>query len=135
MFDYNLLTKSPDGPEWHGESPDGIALYLRGTEDGPDAAAIEQARKVVDMLEEVRRKAIGMADSCMKDAGDWHLSEIDVGLQAQRYGCDYLVGLYFDPKNGSDEYGYTKFSVCFRSLADQHAAVHNTPWKLIIEYH
>lgn len=134
MFDYTALTKTDGKAEWNGESSDGISLYVRGTEEGPDPVAVQQAKAVVDALVEVRRKAIEMADSFMKDDGNWHVVELDVGLEAQRYECDYLVGLYFDPKDGSDVYGYTKFSVCFRSHADQPAASKNQPWKLIIEY-
>ncbi|MDH6593414.1 hypothetical protein M2165_003303 [Variovorax sp. TBS-050B] len=134
MFNYTALAKADGKPEWNGESSEGISLCVRGTEEGPDPVAIQQAKAVVDALSEVRRKAIEMADSFMKDEGDWHLIELDVGPEAQRYECDYLVGLYFETRDGSDEYGYTRFSVCFRSHAGQPAASQNHPWKLIIEY-
>lgn len=37
-------------------------------------------------------------------SGPWVDIELDVGTETQRYACDYLVGLSFDVKDGSDEY-------------------------------
>jgi len=133
VFDYAAL-KSHHSAEWFCESRDGVGLYVRGGEGSPDENAVAKAKAVVAALNEIRAKAIAVADSFMKDRGDWSLSAIDVGLEAQRAGCDYIVRLAFDPKDGSDAYGYTQFSVHFRVHEDQPSSNRNHPFRLAIEF-
>ena len=84
MFDYTALKKSHHSADWFGESGNGVGLYVRGGDDSPDENAVAQAKAVVAALNEIQAKAVAVADSFMKDRGDWSLSEIDVGLEAQR---------------------------------------------------
>lgn len=134
MFDYSALKKSHHSAEWFGESGNGVSLYVRGGDDAPDEYAVAQAKAVVAALDEIQAKAIAIADSFMKDCGDWSLNDIDVGLESQRAGCDYIVRLAFDPRDGSDAYGYTQFSVHFRAHQDQAAPNRNRPFRLAIEF-
>lgn len=134
MFDYSALKKSHHSAEWFGESGNGVGLYVRGGDDSPDENAVAQAKAVVAALNEIQAKAVAVADSFMKDRGDWSLSEIDVGLEAQRACCDYIVRLAFDPKDGSGAYGYTQFSVHFRAHRDQPSPNQNHPFRLAIEF-
>ncbi|WP_062470996.1 hypothetical protein [Variovorax boronicumulans] len=134
MFDYTALKKSHHSAEWFGESEDGVGLLIRGADDSPDANGVAQAEAVVAALGEIQAKAVAVADSFMKDPGDWSLSEIDVGLEAQRAGCDYIIRLAFDPRGGSGAYGYTQFSVHFRAHQDQPSPNQNHPFRLAIEF-
>jgi hypothetical protein len=45
-------SKADGKPEWNGESSDGIRLCVRGSEEGPDPVAIQQAKAIVDALGE-----------------------------------------------------------------------------------
>ncbi|WP_017758003.1 hypothetical protein [Pseudacidovorax intermedius] len=134
MFDYASLRKANDKAEWFGESADGIELCIRGDDQGPEPGSVELARTVIASLGEVSRKATQMAASFMKDDGDWHLTTLDIGEGAKRQECDFLVGLYFDPKDGSDEYGYTKFEVGFHLQESEPATSRIRPRKLVITY-
>lgn len=134
MFDYTALKKSHHSAEWFCESGNGVGLYIHGGDDFSDENAVTLAKAVVAALNEIQAKAIAVADSFMKDLGDWSLSDIDIGLEAQRAGCDYIVRLAFDPDDGSDAYGYTQFSVHFRAHQDQPSPNQNHPFRLAIEF-
>ena len=134
LIDYANLTKANDKAEWFGESTEGIELRIRGDGNGPDPSSVELARTIAATLGEVRRKAIEMAASFMKHDGDWHLTTIDIGEDAKRQECDSLIGLHFDPKDGSHDYGNTRFDIGFHLHAAEPATLQNRPRKLVITY-
>jgi hypothetical protein len=133
MFDYSALKKIPSQAEWFGESISGVDLRVPGSAESPSAEAVATVQDLMHAWDEVQSKAIVLADSFMKDAGDWHVVGLDL-VEAKRSGFDYAIDLYFDPTNGTDTYGYTRFTVYFRSHADQPGPTQNHPSKLVIEF-
>ncbi len=133
MFEYSSLKKEEGKPEWFTENEAGVELVVPGGAQGPDPAAVDQARNIAGKWDEILAKAINLAEGFMKDTGEWHVNGVDV-LDSRHDDYDYAITLWFDPADGSQEYASTQFSVFFRAHAEQPGPTQNHPSKLVIEF-
>jgi len=100
---------------WESTAP-GVLFVIAGDTERPNSDKLHLAKAVLGQFAKVEAEARQVARVFIRDEGSWSVDEINLGLQASKRECDFLVRLSFSPSDGSSKYGYTSFSACFVSV-------------------
>ena len=120
--------------EWIcGSEP--IQVTVFGGDSGPDPNKLALANDILKNFDEVTQRAIELLEAFMKDRGRFVCGGLDLGLEAMRQECAFMLELGFTADRDPHEYGYTFFSVCFSEHPDHPAPRYRRhPFKFVVQF-
>ena len=135
MFDLGKLKKEKGTTTWFSQAKDGTELFLYGTDEAPNIAAIEDAKIIISEYFLIKKKSIALLNSFMKDGGEWFLNAVVIGPFQCQKDADFRVELGFEADGNKNEYSYTGFTVYFTlNKKGRHLGLTSHPFKFSVEF-